>query len=303
MRLDLALIRRHPELSRRKAREVIEKGQVDVGGATVVEAGHAVTEDASIVWDPHRKARSRARSSLPVLFRDEWLVVVDKPAGLLSVPAGPGGAEDTALARVQEFARHLQPHRPYAAAVHRLDRDTSGALAFAVKPEARAALRDLFREHHIERRYAALVQGTPPTESGQVEAPLFEGYEGGRRRVARPSEPSRPALTRWTVRERWPGGALLDVELGTGRQHQIRVHLAHIGLPVLGDRVYGGSARGRAPLAGSAPRQMLHARALAFRHPFTGASVAVESPLPEDFRRTLAALRRAARRAGPARPR
>src|SRR5919106_30278 len=104
MRLDLALIRLHPELSRRKAREAIEKGQVDVDGRTVVEAGHAVTEAASIRWDVHRKARSRARSSLPVLYQDEWLVVVDKPAGLLSVPATPDEVEDTVLARVMDYA-------------------------------------------------------------------------------------------------------------------------------------------------------------------------------------------------------
>src|SRR5687767_10711365 len=161
MRLDLALIRLHPELSRRKAREAIEKGQVDVDGRTVVEPGHAVKEAVSIRWDVHRKARSRARSSLPLLHEDEWVVVVDKPAGLLSVPATPGGLEDTVLARVMAYARHRRPGRPYAAAVHRLDRDTSGALAFALGPEARRALRDLFREHHIERHYLALVEGTP----------------------------------------------------------------------------------------------------------------------------------------------
>jgi 23S rRNA pseudouridine1911/1915/1917 synthase len=293
MRLDLALIRRHPELSRRKAREVIEKGQVDVDGDAVVEPGHAVAEAAVIRWDPNRKARSRARSSLPVLYRDEWLAVVDKPAGLLSVPTIPGGDEDTALARVRDYARHLSPRRPYAAAVHRLDRDTSGALAFALKPEARAALRELFREHRMERQYAALVEGTPRQDRGEVALPLHEDYEAGRRRVARPGEPGKEALTRWSVRERLAGAALLDVELATGRQHQIRVHLAHVGLPVLGDAVYRGRA-GRPPAA--VPRQMLHARRLAFLHPFTGTEVSVESPLPDDFREVLSMLRRTSRR-------
>jgi 23S rRNA pseudouridine1911/1915/1917 synthase len=301
MRLDLALIRLHPELSRRNAREAIEKGQVDVDGRTVVEPGQAVEEAASIRWDVHRKARSRARSSLPLLYQDEWLLVVDKPAGLLSVPATPGGAEDTVFARVQAYARHLHPGRPYAAAVHRLDRDTSGALAFALKPEARRALRDLFREHHIERHYLALVEGIPRQEKGEVDAPLFEAYEGGRRRVARKGEPAREARTRWSVRERFAKAALLDVELGTGRQHQIRVHLAHIALPVLGDAVYRDRRATR--VAAAAPRQMLHARRLAFRHPFTGVDVAVESPLPDDFRDILADLRRGAPRRSPARSR
>jgi 23S rRNA pseudouridine1911/1915/1917 synthase len=297
MRLDVALIHLHPGLSRRKAREAIEKGQVDVDGRAVLEPGHPVAETAAIRWDVNRRARARARSSLPVLYEDEWLVVVDKPAGLLSVPATPGGGEDTVLARVQEYARRLHPRRPYARAVHRLDRDTSGALAFALAPEARTALRALFREHRIERRYAALVEGTPRPEEGEVDAPLFEGYEAGRRRVARPGEPAREARTRWRVRERFAGAALLDVDLGTGRQHQIRVHLAHVGLPVLGDAVYR-SRRGRPAVP--VPRQMLHARRLAFRHPFTDADVTVESALPGDFQRVLSALRRASRRGGAA---
>ena len=301
MRLDVALIKLHPELSRRKAREAIEKGQVDVDGVTVVEPGAAVGASAAIRFEASRKARRRARSSLPILFEDDWLVVVDKPAGLLSVPATPGGLEDTVLARVMAYARHRHPGRPYAAAVHRLDRDTSGALAFALKPEARRALRDLFREHHIERHYLALVEGTPREDKGEVDVPLFEAYEGGRRRVARPGEPAREARTRWSVRERFPRAALLDVELGTGRQHQIRVHLAHIGLPVLGDTVYRDR---RAPrVAAVAPRQMLHARRLAFRHPFTEVDVAVESPLPADFRDVLADLRRGAGGRAPARSR
>jgi 23S rRNA pseudouridine1911/1915/1917 synthase len=299
VRLDLALIRVHPELSRRRAREVIEKGQVDVGGRTVREPGAEVAEAAAIRFDPNRKARRRVRSSLPLLHEDEWLVIVDKPAGLLSVPTAAGGErEDTALARVLDYARHRHPRRPYAAAVHRLDRDTSGALAFALQPEARAALRDLFRAHRIERRYVALVEGAPRQEAGEVDAALFEAYEGGRRRVARRGEPAREARTRWSVRERFAGAALLDVELGTGRQHQIRVHLAHIGLPVLGDPVYRGPRAGRPPV--TAPRQMLHGRHLAFRHPFTGERVSVESPLPDDVERAIAALRRLPPRRNPA---
>jgi 23S rRNA pseudouridine1911/1915/1917 synthase len=297
MRLDLALIRLHPELSRRKAREVIEKGQVDVDGTPITEPGHRVAEPAAVRWDVNRKARSRARSSLPLLYRDEWLVIGDKPAGLLSVPTTPDSQEDTAQRRVQEFARHLSPRHPYAGAVHRLDRNTSGALAFALRPDVRGALRELFREHRIERRYLAVVVGTPRQPRGQVDTPLHEAYEAGRRRVARRGEPGREALTRWTLRERFEGAALLEVVLGTGRQHQIRVHLAHIGLPVLGDQVYARRNTARAPV--SVERQMLHAWRLAFRHPQTDAEVVVESPLPDDFRRTLAALRRSARTGRP----
>ena len=262
-RLDVALIRAHPELSRRKARDVIEKGQVTVDGATWLDAGRAVAGTERIEWDANRPARRRARSSLPLLHEDSHLLVVDKPAGLLSVPSAPDAAdEDTAVARVRDYVRHLRPRRPYVGLVHRLDRDTSGALVFALDPETRDALRALFRHHHIERRYLALVAGAPRGERGEVDLALRDEYEGGRRGVARPGEASRPALTRWRVVERFPGAGLLEVELETGRQHQIRVHLAHVGMPVLGDGVYGKDVR--APVA--VRRQMLHARQRAL-HP------------------------------------
>jgi 23S rRNA pseudouridine1911/1915/1917 synthase len=290
LRLDLALIRLHPQLSRRKAREVIEKGQVSVDGVTVREAGHAFVRGATLLWDPNRKALRRARLALPLLHRDAALLVVDKPAGLLTVRSSPEAEhEDTALARVQEYVRRLTPRHAYVGVVHRIDRDTSGALVFSLDAETRLALRELFREHRIERRYAAIVAGEPRAERGVVDQPIHDAYEAGRRRLAGPGEPSRPALTRFRVVERFCGAALLEVELETGRQHQIRVHLASIGLPLLGDRVYGAREGRRSPIP--AGRQLLHARDLGFSHPQTGLRVEVSAPLPEDFERALAALR------------
>ncbi|HUG53950.1 MAG TPA: RluA family pseudouridine synthase, partial [Vicinamibacteria bacterium] len=279
---------RHPDLSRRRARDVIEKGQVDVGGRTVIEPGHLLEPGEAVAWDPNRRARSRVRCSVPFLHEDSELVVVDKPAGLLAVPTSPGAREDTALGRVQDYVAHRRPRRPYVGAVHRLDRDTSGALAFALSPGVRATLRSMFRAHRMERRYAALVEGSPPEEEGAVDLPIHEGYQAGRRRLSRPGEPSLPARTRWRVVERFAGAALLEVELETGRQHQIRLHLAHLGLPVLGDPVYRPPGR-RPPVA--VPRQMLHARRLAFAHPTTGAPVVAQSPLPADVRKALSLLR------------
>jgi 23S rRNA pseudouridine1911/1915/1917 synthase len=299
MRLDVALIRLHPDLSRRRARDVIEKGQVSVAGATVVEPGTPVAEGSVITWDPHRKARPRARLSLPILYADAALVIVDKPAGLLSVPSSPDATEeDTALLRVEDYARHLSPRRPYVGVVHRIDRGTSGALAFALTPEARSALRTLFRDHRMERRYAVLVEGEPRSDKGVVDLPIRDSYAGGKRGVAKAGEASRPALTRFSVVERFQGAALLDVELGTGRQHQIRVHLAHVGHAVLGDVVYRSEAARRLPLA--LRRPMLHARILAFTHPLTGTAVRAESPLPADFAQALKTLRSG--RKGPPRP-
>jgi 23S rRNA pseudouridine1911/1915/1917 synthase len=217
------------------------------------------------------------------------------------VATAPQADEDTALGRVQDYARHLRPRHPYVGLVHRLDRDTSGALAFALTREAREALRALFRAHRIERSYLALVQGQPRHDAGQIDAPIHEGYVSGRRRVARPGEEAMPALTRWRVLERFPAAALLELTLETGRQHQIRVHLAHAGLPVMGDRVYGPRVGAEAPrgrtrptrrLHAPVPRQMLHARVLGLTHPATGQPLRVESPLPADFRAVLERLRR-----------
>jgi 23S rRNA pseudouridine1911/1915/1917 synthase len=288
MRLDLALVRLHPGLSRRRARAAIEKGQVTVDGTRVREAGHDVADDADVVWDPNRPARPRARCSLPILHEDEHVLVVDKPAGLLTVPTEPEREEDTVLARVREYVARLRPRGGFAERVHRLDRDTSGAVAFALSREARAGLIRLFRAHRIERRYLAIVGGSPRSEHGEVDAPLRDAWVSGRRAVARGDEGRKPARTRWRVRERFSGAALLEVELDTGRQHQIRVHLAHVRLPVLGDRVYGTPAVG--PVAPRRP--MLHAWRLGFVHPVSGERVSVESPLPADLARSLARLRR-----------
>jgi 23S rRNA pseudouridine1911/1915/1917 synthase len=290
MRLDLRLIREHPALSRRRAREVIEKGQVSVNGALAREAGAEVSEGDAVVFDPNRRALSRARSSLPVLYEDEHVIVVDKPAGLLTVPTGPGLHEDTALARVQEYARRRKSRGGFAERVHRLDRDTSGVIAFALSPEARAGLIQTFRDHRIVRVYLAIVARVPREKSGAVDAPLREEWSGGRRGVAGRGEASRAALTRWNVREILADAALLEVRLETGRQHQIRAHLAHAGLPILGDTVYGvASRRGERDVA---RRPMLHAFRLGFAHPVTGERVEVECPPPPDFRQVLARLRR-----------
>jgi 23S rRNA pseudouridine1911/1915/1917 synthase len=291
LRLDVALVARHPVLSRRKAREVIEKGQVMVDGALVREPGTAVGDQASIDWDENRRALPRIRARIPLLYEDDTLLVVDKPAGLLSVPSGPGAeGEDTALLRVREYVVRANPRRPFVGVVHRIDRDTSGALLFAKNADMRRALIGLFSRHALERKYLALVVGLPPAESGIVDAPIRDSYAGGRRAVGRLNEPARPARTRWRVVERFPRGALLDVELETGRQHQVRIHLAHIGLPIVGDAVYGAESGGGHSGLGPG-RQMLHARSLAFTDPLTGREIRAESPVPDDFATAMRRLR------------
>jgi 23S rRNA pseudouridine1911/1915/1917 synthase len=294
VRLDLALIRRHPELSRRKARDVIEKGQVDVSGACVREPGQEVEDGAAVTWDPNRKARTVVRSPLPLLYEDERLLVVDKPAGLLSVPTSPEARdqEDTAFARVTAYTKRLRPRRPYAGIVHRIDRDTSGALAFALDPAMREALRALFRTHRIERRYWALVAGSLRQDQGTIRRAIGDAYRDGKRRIAQEEEASREGVTHYRLVERLGTASLVELRLETGLQHQIRIHLADLGHPVLGDRAYGADAQ-RGPRTAS--RQMLHAKVLAFAHPETGETVQAESPLPADFDRLLRDLKKRGR--------
>jgi 23S rRNA pseudouridine1911/1915/1917 synthase len=289
VRLDLALIRQYPGLSRRKARAAIEKGQVSVRGEVVREAGCAVDVSAAVAWDPNRPALPRIRFSLPILYQDDDIIIIDKPAGLLSVPTSPhDDREGTALARVREYVMRVRRKRPYTAAVHRLDRGTSGALAFALRPSVREALRALFRAHRIERRYLALVEGCPREKRGEVDIPIRNAYIGGRRGVARPGEASRAARTRWRLAEPLRGAALIEVELETGRQHQIRIHLARLGFPILGDSVYRPKRFGAPKI--HVARPMLHARRLGFDHPESGARVVAESPLPADFIECLSRL-------------
>jgi 23S rRNA pseudouridine1911/1915/1917 synthase len=291
VRLDLALIQKHPELSRRKARDVIEKGQVLVDGAAVTSAGHEVAATAAISWDANRKARKRVRSGVPILYEDDRVLVIDKPAGLLAVPTSTEiRDEDTAVARVRDYVAHLRPRQPYVGIVHRLDRDTSGALAFALDRETRHALIELISRHAVERRYLAIVAGDLKTAKGRVDAPIGDAYQGGRRRIAHRSEPSRDAVTHFEVREHLGTVTLVALTLETGRQHQIRLHMAHLGHPVVGDPIYSGEDTPRPGVR--VPRLLLHAEWLGFEHPWTGERVHAHSPVPADFERVLGALRR-----------
>jgi 23S rRNA pseudouridine1911/1915/1917 synthase len=264
---------------------------VTVAGEVVLEAGRDVHEDSDVSWDPNRKARKRARATVPLLYEDERLLVIDKPAGLLTVPTSAEARdEDTAVARVREYVAHLRPRNPYVGLVHRIDRDTSGAVAFALDGETRQALIELISAHRIERQYLALVTGEPREDQGRIDVPIHEEYAGGRRRVARRGEASRKAVTHWRVRQRLGPVSLLELRLETGRQHQIRIHLAHLGHPILGDRTYGPE---RGPSLGvRVPRQMLHAETLGFDHPWEDTTVSVKSPLPVDFTVVLRTLRR-----------
>lgn len=296
MRLDKRLKEAHPDLSWRQVRDAIEKGQVSVEGRAERDPGLDVPSTADLAIDRNRPAQSRARANFDILHEDEHIIVLNKPAGLLSVPSSPdaGSSEDTVLKRVREYVAFKLGHKSYVGMLHRLDRDTSGSLAVALSREAHAAGREMFKRHQFKRHYLAIVQGIPSPPEGTIEAKISTGYRSGRRKLVDDDAEGLDATTDYRVKERLKNAALLELRLHTGRQHQIRLHLEQLGHPLLGERVYvEGDARQSktgAPKA-VAKRNMLHAWTLAFPHPITGAPISVEAPLPQDFDEALKKLR------------
>jgi 23S rRNA pseudouridine1911/1915/1917 synthase len=285
MRLDLATARAFG-LSRRAARDAVRFGRIDVDGVPRDEPGVDVPESVRLTFHPDRPRRRSVHTRLSVLLEDPDLVIVEKPAGLLTVPTAER-ERDTLLARTLDYLHHRYGRRPFAGVVHRLDRETSGALVFARNREALRYLQSLFKSHSIEREYIAIVEGRPP-DAGKLDADLVRDAGLGRRGVAPRGAPGKRAVTRFKVLERLRGAALVSVRLETGRTHQIRVHFSAAGFPILGDRVY---RRRESPPPLEVPRQMLHARRLGFAHPRTREAVSADAPLPADFAAALAALR------------
>ena len=230
---------------------------------------------------------------LPVLYDDPELLVIDKPAGL-AVHPGAGGEGATIVHGLLHQIRDLRgvggELRP--GIVHRLDKDTSGCLVVAKTEPALRGLQAAFKSRSVEKRYLALVHGSPP-DRGELDTP-YGRHPVDRKRFSSRVREGKRAITRWTVLARTADAALLDVELFTGRTHQIRAHLADQGWPLFCDRLYGGIRRekqGAAMRAAQAlGRQGLHAYRLAFPHPLSGVRIRCEAPLPADLRAALVEL-------------
>ena len=214
-----------------------------------------------------------------LVWQDEHLLVVDKPAGLVVHP-GHGHAQGTLVHALAGKIAGGDPERP--GIVHRLDRDTSGLMVVARSEAAHERLQELVRERALERTYLTLVRGRPQSRTGRIEAPIGRD-RGDATRVSLDTDSPRAAITHFEVERLWPEHALLRVKLETGRMHQIRVHLAAIDLPVIGDRTYGVPG---AELS----RQFLHAAELSFPHPFTGERIDTRSELPPDLAAALERL-------------
>ena len=288
-RLDTFIARRCPELSRSQARRLIDEGLVSVNGRQA-KPSEGVTAGLSVnVTIPPPETIELAPEAIPltIIYQDGDILVLDKPAGLTVHPA-PGHPSGTlvnallaACPDLRGIAGSLRP-----GIVHRLDKDTSGLMVVAKNDRAQRALQGQLKEREVRKIYLALVKGVPAPREGTIEAPIGR-HPKNRKKMAVVAD-GRESTTRYHVREEIAGGkySLLEVEPVTGRTHQIRVHLAAIGHPVVGDATYGRSSE-------SIGRQFLHAHKLAFAMPLGGRTVEFVSPLPADLREALSRLQAA----------
>ncbi len=298
-------------LSRTQAGRLVAGGGVRVNGQ-VARASRTLArgDRVEVLLPDHEPPRALAPHPMPlaVVYEDDHLAVIDKPAGLVVHPA-PGHWDDTLVNALVARGTALSPGsagRP--GIIHRLDRDTSGLLVVAKSDLAHRRLGAALAARRIGRAYAALTWGHLPAPDLDVTAPIGRHPTDRKRMVVRPD--GRPARTRVRLLARFEVAELLRAELDTGRTHQIRVHLSHIGHPVVGDPVYGGGGARRItgaarPLAErldrAAPRQALHAAELRFTHPITGLLLAFRSEWPSDLRAALQVLQPVADQVDPAR--
>jgi 23S rRNA pseudouridine1911/1915/1917 synthase len=295
LRLDKVVAERFA-LTRRGAREAVLRGQIDVTGETCIEPGREIEPETPVAYRPNRPRPETVARRLRVLYEDRHILIVDKPAGLLTQPT-PARERDSLLERAGRYlARTRGLVRPYVGIVHRLDQETSGVILLVCTPSALRPFQALFREHAIERLYLAVVEGVIEPARGTIDLPLVADRGDGRRGAAPSLDQGVRAVTHYeTIGQFGRMAAQVACRLETGRTHQIRIHLTEIGHPVIGDRVYrprvlpGVRPRPAFPVPFS--RQALHAHALGFIHPLTGQGLRVEAALPADLVDLIATLR------------
>ena len=291
-----AVVREKTGASWSRAKKLCIDGRVTVDGERCLDPAKRILPDAVVVVDEHApKVEKGPLAREAIVFHDRDVVVVDKPAGLLSVADEPGNKE-TLVDHARTLLRRLDKRGADAplGVVHRLDRDTSGLMMFTRTAEAKRVMTAIFTAHEIERVYHAIAHGEVPER--RIETHLLldrgDGLRGShghyRRSRADPPPESRIAITHVKPIAALKGATLVECRLETGRQHQIRIHLAELGHPLLGELVYIRDYRGEKI---AAPRTMLHARTLGFRHPRSGAPVSFTRDAPPDFKALLGALR------------
>ncbi|HZH52417.1 MAG TPA: RluA family pseudouridine synthase [Microvirga sp.] len=311
-RLDRIMAQLWSDLSRSRLQALIRDGQVTVDGAPALDPSRKVAGGARIALTVPPPVAAEPQGeviALRIVYEDDDLIVIDKPAGLVVHPAAGHESGTLVNALIAHCGESLSGiggvKRP--GIVHRLDKDTSGLLVIAKNDRAHQGLAAQFADHGrtgpLERAYLALVWGVPGRQRGTVEAALARSVHNREKIAVVPEERGRYAITHYDVIEPLPPGepvaSLVRCELETGRTHQIRVHMAHIGHPLLGDLVYGAGYKTKANRLAEEPqallktlgRQALHAAVLGFEHPASGEFLRFESPLPADMAALLRALR------------
>jgi len=304
VRLDFYLAQQFPTHSRVQLRKAVNAATIEVDGERA-KAAHRLKlgERISVRLPPiEREAPQPENIPLDILFEDEWLAAINKPPGMVVHPA-KGHWAGTLTSALQFHFDQLSgaggPSRP--GIVHRLDRDTSGVMVVAKTDQIHFALSGQFEQRTVEKEYFAIVSGNPDHDRDFIDQPIgIHPYQREKMAIRRDHPTSRPARTFYEVTERFTGFAAVKLLPRTGRTHQIRVHLHHIGCPVLCDRLYGGRAEiTRGELSGDSSdktvllnRQALHAVRLAFTHPQTGERMEFIAPLPQDIETVKTELRR-----------
>ncbi len=289
IRLDVFLTRTGENFSRSYARRLVEEGLATVNGRQKKASYVLNEEDVVEVLHPAADKAQEGFEDL-VIFEDKALLAIRKPAGIAVHPNAANWEinPEAALLGEPTLVSMIYSARPEMAAggierlglVHRLDRDTSGLMVLAKTADAQKTLSDGFRERLMEKTYIGVVSGIPEKRKGVIDAPI--GRASGFKKI-KVWEYGREALTEYTVKEKGKDCAMLEIHPRTGRTNQIRIHLAHIGHPIMGDKLYGGPA---------APRMLLHSLSLVFDHPVTGRKTRLEAPLPEDFKAVWKTLKK-----------
>jgi 23S rRNA pseudouridine1911/1915/1917 synthase len=296
-RLDVFLRARLPEVSRGTIQRLIEQGHIRVNGRAV-KSTHAprAGESIDIHWPEAIPAVAQPEEiPLEILFEDKQLLVLNKPPGIVVHPSAGHDQHTLVNALLHHCAGQLSGIGGVArpGIVHRLDRDTSGCLLVAKTDAAHLALAAQFAGRTVEKIYHALVCGCMERDAGEIHAAIARHPTHRKRMAVTDPAKGREAWTSYRVQERFAHATFVEAALHTGRTHQIRVHLAHFGFPVVGDDTYGARQNKRlTKLTGlTAPRQLLHASQLTFTHPKTGKKVRCHAPLPGDIRAALKAMK------------
>ena len=291
-RIDTFLARK-AERSRSQIQRLILKKNVLVNEKNINQDFKIRAADIITVTftDEHEDILIPEALDLPILYKDRYVAVVDKPAGMVVYPAA-GHRSGTLMNALSYYSDKLArvglPLRP--GVVHRLDKETSGVMIVAVDDTAYYNLVEQFRRRAITRRYAALIYGSMKGEKGEIKSKIGRSASD-RKKMSTRSRSGKEAITRWKVLQKYHGATMVDVKLSTGRTHQIRVHFAAEGHPVLGDRTYGRIKEIRAQRQSiHFPRQMLHAAVLGFTHPSTGKYMEFSSSLPADMQTVIKEL-------------